>query len=63
MGKYCTDCANEIEQASKQEDMFAFSETVRCKECLGKQDSFGGTSGDFMNPNPPKKDTPPAGTQ
>tara|TARA_B100000929_G_scaffold290076_1_gene282497 strand:+ start:517 stop:669 length:153 start_codon:yes stop_codon:yes gene_type:complete len=49
MGKYCTDCAKEIEKASKQEEMFAFSETVRCKECLGKKDSFGN---DFTNPNP-----------
>ena len=60
MGKYCTDCAKEIEQASKQEEMFAFTETIRCKEWLAKKDSFGGN--DFMNPNPPNKD-PPAGTQ
>ena len=53
MGKYCTDCAKEIEKQSKEEAMFAFAEIVRCKECLGKS-----TEGnDFMNPNPP------AGTQ
>jgi len=42
MGKYCTDCANEIEKESG--DMMQFAETVRCKECLStkESDSFGG---------------------
>ena len=41
MGKYCTDCAKEIEKESG--DMMAFSEVVRCKECLGTKD--GGDAG------------------
>ena len=42
MGKYCTDCAKEIEKVSG--DMMSFQEVVRCKECLGTKDddSFGG---------------------
>jgi len=53
MGKYCTDCAKEIEEQNKQEEMMSFVEVVRCKECLAKKekDSFGGF-GDFSNPNP-----------
>ena len=40
MGKYCTDCAGEIE--TDKSDMMAFSETVRCKKCLGAKDDDGG---------------------
>ena len=60
MGKYCTDCKAEIEKQSKQEEMFAMGEIVRCKECLGKKEKgsgFGGF-GDFSNPEP----KPAAGT-
>ena len=68
MGKYCTDCAKEIEKGN-QDEMMAFNETVRCKECLGTAESgegcFGGFGkmgdggfGDFMK----KKDDKPAGT-
>ena len=64
MGKYCTDCAKEIEKQDKQEEMFAIGENVRCKECKAKQEKssgFGGF-GDFSNPNPAKADKPAAGT-
>ena len=43
MGKYCTDCAGEIE--TDKSDMMAFSETVRCKKCLGAKGDDGGFGG------------------
>ena len=43
MGKYCTDCANEIEH-SDGDDMMSFAEVVRCKTCLKAKEGegFGG---------------------
>ena len=43
MGKYCTDCANEIEKTDDN-NMMSFAKVVRCKACLGAKDddSFGG---------------------
>lgn len=43
MGKYCTDCAKEIEK--KSGDMMSFQEVVRCKECLGTKEGDGGFGG------------------
>ena len=43
MGKYCTDCAKEIEKQSG--DMMSFAEVVRCKECLGANERSSGFGG------------------
>ena len=55
MGKYCTDCAKEIEEKKEDNNRFPssnthnmeswnFNEVVRCGECLAKKGkgSFGG---------------------
>jgi hypothetical protein len=43
MGKYCTDCAGEIEKA--ENDMMSFQEVVRCKKCLGAKEGSSGFGG------------------
>ena len=48
MGKYCTDCAKQIEEQKKEDnsmESWNFNEVVRCAECRKKLESK--SSGDF----------------